>query len=103
MNGAMALLGKLDFTARAKGGYDKQEVDDFLETINENYTKLQTAYETLSRQYAQQSGELQQARNDLESQCAYYEWQIGALNNWTASQMTPYPIERGMYQQEFWG
>jgi len=95
----MELFRKLDFTARAKGGYDKQEVDDFLETVSENYTKLQTAYGTLSGQYAQQSGELQQARNDLENQRAYYEWQIGALNNWIASQMAPQPIETGFYQQ----
>jgi DivIVA domain-containing protein len=110
LNGDAALLQKIDFTSRGNG-YDKQEVDDFLETVSENYTKLQTAYDTLSRQHRQKAGELadqrayyewqlgalQQARNELASQCAYYEWQLGALNAWIASYPTQHPVEGSIY------
>ena len=66
-------------------GYDKKEVDSFLEVVDENYTKLQTAYAELCEKYRQQSAELQSAKDDIALLQTEYERQIMDLNERVAA------------------
>ena len=86
------------FTTNSKNAYDREEVDAFFRTVNDNYTKMQTAYSVLNEQYnsaiaqnRQQSAELQKARSDLASQRTCYEEQISELKKQatTSPQSTP--------------
>ena len=65
--------------SKKTGGYNKAEVDGFLQILNVNYKKMQDEYAELVEKYKRQSVDLNEAVSSSSNQRQYYESQIKEL------------------------